>query len=304
MAWRLHLTDRIVRRLDILNGKPSVLAAWTGADRVYFMELHNAGKLTEKMLEPPRTRATAMWGVFVKGLHGTNGTYLPVVRTPQGEIHQNEDGTIRVYCLTDTALSFEQGGSGTPLDTGGETIAALVLDGERTAALDKGGKLHLFQRAVHTGTVDTGLRVTEELQPYVVAADGGSRIFAADGEQIAAFDGDGRLIKRLHTGYMLGALACSPDGTMLVTSDLDANIIRVYDGRDLTPTHQRFALDLLADAKRTQSISSALAANTAVGALAINNKGVIAFAMSGMVCATNLTRLLALPGGKVSAVES
>ena len=53
MAWRLHLTDRIVRRIDILSGKPNMLAAWTNTDHVYFMELQNGGKLTDRMIEPP-----------------------------------------------------------------------------------------------------------------------------------------------------------------------------------------------------------------------------------------------------------
>ncbi|MFN8450912.1 MAG: hypothetical protein U0521_20620 [Anaerolineae bacterium] len=36
MAWRLHLSDRTIKRLDILSGKPNVLAAWTQDNRVSF----------------------------------------------------------------------------------------------------------------------------------------------------------------------------------------------------------------------------------------------------------------------------
>ncbi|MBE2267342.1 MAG: hypothetical protein IAE80_03860 [Anaerolinea sp.] len=304
MAWRLHLTDRIVRRLDILSGKPSLLAAWTSSDRVYTMELHNAARLTDRQIDSPPTRAGERWLNFVAELHASNDVFLPVVRTPLATLYQVPDGSLRVIRVSETELYLVNGTTETRLDTGGARIRALALDAGMIAALDTAGSLHLYRQAIHTATVETDLHLTEEMQPHLALIEGGSAVFAADTEQIVRLDGDGRELKRLSAGYTIGALACSPDGSFLATGDLDSNMIRVYDGNSLMPTHQRFALDLMADAKKTQSISSALAANTAVGTLAITNKGVIAFAMSGMVCATNLTRMIAMPANRKVVVES
>jgi WD40 repeat protein len=266
------------------------------------MELHNGGKLTDRVIEPVRDRKSAMWAVFAKTLHAPNDVYLPLVRTPQATIYQLEDGKMRLYRVSETELVLETDGKEKRLDTGEAQITALAFDAGLIAALDKNGQLHYFQQAMRVGTFDTGLRLNDEFQPQILRVKDG--VIVCNGEQIALFDSDGREIKRMHTGYTIGALACSPDGTYLAAGDLDSNIIRVYDGRDFTPTHQRFALDLLADAKKSQSITSAAAANTAVGALAITSRGVIAFSMSGMVCATNLTRMIAVPGGKSVSVES
>ena len=300
MAWRLHLTDRIVRRIDVLAGKPNLLAAWTSTDRVYFMELQNGGKLTELQIHPPKTRATAMWGVFLKTLHAPNGISLPLVKTVQATIYQVADGKQRLYRVSESELLLEAQGVEMRL-AADQPFVAVAFDGALTAGLDRAGALHYYRQGVHTASVDTPLRLTDELQPHLAIIEGGTGVFVSDGDQILLFDGDGELVKRVATGYTLGALACSPDGSFLATGDLDSNMIRVYDGRRLVPTHQRFAVELLADAKKTQSISSALAANTAVGTLAITNKGVLVFAMSGMLCATNLTRMITMPSVKVSS---
>jgi hypothetical protein len=301
MAWRLHLTERIVRRIDILPGKPNLLAAWTQPDRVYFMELHNGSKLTERQIEPPNTRATAMWGVFVKALRAANGVYLPLVRTPHTTVYQLPDGKKRLY--RDAQVALEVDGVETKLDMGDHKPVALALDDALIAALDDTGTLYYFRGALRTAAVETKLRLSGEFQPHLAIVEGGTGVYVSDGEQIASYDGEGRLIKQFYAGYTIGSLACSPDGVFLATGDLDSNMIRVYDGKTLTPTHQRFAVELLADAKKTQAISSALAANTAVGSLVITGKGVIAFSMSGMVCATSLSRMIALPGVKPVPAE-
>ncbi|MCZ2095918.1 MAG: hypothetical protein LC121_06520, partial [Anaerolineae bacterium] len=111
---------------------------------------------------------------------------------------------------------------------------------------------------------------------------------------VVLMDATGRVRKRLSLYYHLGAINCSPDGHRFVASDFDANVVRVYDG-SLTPTHQRFAVDLLTEAKRSQLLASTLTASAALGPLAINNKGVLAFAVSGTICVTSLARMKAHP---------
>ena len=111
---------------------------------------------------------------------------------------------------------------------------------------------------------------------------------------IVLMDSGGRVRKRLDVHYRLGAINCSPDGRRFVASDLDDNVVRIYDG-DLLPTHQRYAVDLLAEAKKSQLLASSATGQRALGPLAINNKGVLAFALSGTVCVTSLARMKAHP---------
>ena len=84
-----------------------------------------------------------------------------------------------------------------------------------------------------------------------------------------------------------------------MTTDLEANVIRAYSSADLSVTHQRFAVDLLADARRAQVLPVTITAGAAVGPLSVNTRGVVAFATSsGLVCATSLTRMKAVPKSK------
>jgi hypothetical protein len=143
------------------------------------------------------------------------------------------------------------------------------------------------------------LSLQDDLQPEVAVSHGGTAIFVTDGQQIVLFDAGGRTRKRLELHYTLGALACSPDGKLVAASDLESGVVRIYHGSDLLATHQRFAVDLLADARRAQRGSGTAGLGAALGALALNNKGVLAFALSGMVCVTNLARLKLLPRQQV-----
>src|SRR5690606_14476902 len=131
------------------------------------------------------------------------------------------------------------------LDAGTELLATAV---DRTsgifAALDAEAKLHLYRQHVRVGVFETGLQVDEEFRPALVISHDGSTIFLTDGHCIVVVDGAGSITKRLDLHYRLGALNCSPDGKRCAVSDLDANLVRVYDG-SLTQTHQRFAVDLL-----------------------------------------------------------
>jgi hypothetical protein len=78
-------------------------------------------------------------------------------------------------------------------------------------------------------------------------------------------------------------------------------VVRIYSGVDMTATHQRFAIDLLADAKRVPHAPGGGIPGAALSALALNNKGVLALALSGTVCVTNLARLKAVPHRQAEA---
>ncbi len=281
----------------MLSGKPTILAAWTQSNRVTFLDLQNGaqrGDLTLEDLKADDRRAPA-WQEFVRSLAAPNGAFLPTVRTRQAVIHSAADGQIRLYQTSPSNLYLEIDGKESKLETDGAFLA-LALDRAQgvLAALDTTARLHLYRQHLRVGVFETGLRIDEEFRPTLVIAQGGASIFLTDGRAIVLMDGDGTLRKRFDLHYTLGAINCSPDGKRFVVSDLDANVIRIYDG-DLLPTHQRFAVDLLAEARRAQLMAAANTTSAALGPLAINNKGALAFALSGTLCVTSLSKLKAYP---------
>jgi len=302
MAWRIHLSERPIRRIDMLPGKPSILSAWTGADQVTFLDLQTGAKRGEKTLDKidPTERTTETWSAFMDGLTASNGVYLPSVRAGSATILTTPDGTIRLIRVGTRALFHVNKGIETvlPIDENVQTFAAVDMD--RTlglvAALDDAGKLHLYQQNVKIMTIDTGLVIEPEQRPDVAVVNNGASIFVTDGKQIIAYGANGTLRRRIELYYSFGAIRASADGKLLVITDLDANVIRIYNGDTLTPTHQRFGVDLLADAKRVQVTPGPTTPSGALGALAVNTRGVVAFSVGGSLCVTNLARFKPLPG--------
>jgi hypothetical protein len=299
MAWRLHLSDRTIRWLDIVPGKPTILAAWTQSNRVSFLDLQTGMSKGERTIEPPGTddRRSPAWQEFVKSLAAPNGVALPMVRTRQATIHLDTDGGTRLYQTAPNELYLEIDGKESKLETDG-TAAFIAVAMDRAlgllAALDSAARLHLYQEHVRVGVFDTGLVVNEEFRPSLVIAYGGTALFLTDGQSVVLMDASGRVRKRLSLHFRMGAMNCSPDGRRFVISDFDANVVRIYDG-SLLPTHQRFAVDLLTEAKRSQLLASSASTSEALGPLAINNNGALAFAVSGTVCVTSLARMKAVP---------
>jgi hypothetical protein len=82
---------------------------------------------------------------------------------------------------------------------------------------------------------------------------------------------------------------------MLATSDAEAGVIRIYHGESLVPTHQKFAIDLVARATQVQLLADLPPLDTIARALTVHAKGVIAFAMSGVVCVTDVSQMDELP---------
>lgn len=116
-----------------------------------------------------------------------------------------------------------------------------------------------------------------------------------DSQRVILINSNGQVRKRLETHYLIGKLDCSPNGQQLITSDMDSNVVRVYNGAELTPTHQRHAIDLLAEADQLQLMADFPPANVALNALTINNKGIVVFALAGVICASDITYMDVLP---------
>jgi WD40 repeat protein len=299
MAWRVHLTNQAIRSLDILSGKPPLLAVWTHRERVAFFDLETGAPVEERVLKPGRAgeRQSDRWREFVASLVAPNRVYLPVVHTPQAVIYATNDGQMRLYQVGDTDLFLDIEGKEIRLEASGvNCFLSVGLDRVLglIAALDDKGKIHIFQQHISVGVFDLGLSLQPELPSAIVISHGGAAIFVSDGHQIVLTNSSGRVRKQLEVHYFVGKIACSPNGKMLATSDLESGVLRLYNG-DLMATHQRHAFDLLADATQLQLLADLPPADVALTALAAGNDGVLAFAMAGVVCVTDMEHLDALP---------
>jgi len=299
MSWRVHLTNQAIRSLDILTGKPPLLAAWTHRERVAFFDLETGAPVEERVFKASRAgeRQGDHWHEFVASLVAPNNVYLPTVRTPQATIYATNDGQMRLYHVGDCDLFLEIEGKEIRLESNGASeFHAVGFDRflGLVAALDSDGKLHVFQQHIPVGVFDLGLSLHPELPPTLAISHGGGAIFASDGQQIVLTDPAGRVRKQLDVHYFVGRIACSPNGKLLVTSDLDTGVLRVYNG-DLAASHQRHAYDLLSHATQLQLLADLPPAAMAVTALAADNDGMLAFAMAGVICVTDLEHMDALP---------
>lgn len=300
MAWRLHLSNQAIHHLDILSGKQSLLAAWIRQDRVAYFDLLTGTALQEQTITftRPDDPESPDWDQFIQSLVAPNGLYLPVVNTGKATIYTSDDGQLRVYHRGDVSLAVETYGDEVPLDVQ-QATTFLAVDLDRflgmIAALDEQGRLHIYQQTILVGVFDLGLSVDEDSRPSVAMSQGAQAIFVSDGQQIVRADSSGQVVQRLQTHYAVGLLAVSPDGERVATGDTETGVIRVYDGSDLTPTHQRFGIDLLTKARQVQLLADLPPAGIALNTLAIDNQGHLAFAMSGVICVTELDQMDQLP---------
>ena len=300
MAWRVHLTNQAIQSLQILPGKPPSLAVWTRRDRVSFYDIESGALLLERTIPrpPDAEHLSDRWQEFVGALTGPNEkAYLPHIRFGQTNVYATDDGKLRVYHVGNAELLLETDGKEVPL-TVKDATNFIAMDLDRAlgilAALDENGKLHIYQQNIRVGAFDIGL-VLQDIRPSVVISKGGGNVFVTDGRQLLCCDTGGAVEKRLPLHYYVSRLTCSPGGGMVATSDLESGVVRVYRGDDLTLTHQRFAVDLVASATQVQLMADLPPTSVAVSALAASNRGVIAFAMAGVVCVTDISHMDELP---------
>ncbi|MDX1993243.1 MAG: hypothetical protein SF029_12695 [bacterium] len=300
MSWRLHLTNRAVQALDILDGQPPLLAAWSRRDRVAYYDLDTGTQIAETVLRtlPKEKRQGEDWQLYLSELVAPNGAFLPHVRTTGLTIYTTDDGRMHLYYAGDTNLFLYAEGKEIALDVAeAEEFRALALDRflGLNAALAEDGKLHLYQQHIRVGAFDVDLHLQQDVMPGLAISRGGGSIFVTDGSRIVLTDSSGKPRKTLDTHYFIGKMVCSPSGRHLVTSDLESGVLRVYSGSDLTLLRQRFAVDLLARAEQVQLMADPPPSSVALSALAVDNRGVVAFALGGVICASSITEMDELP---------
>lgn len=301
MAWRIHLTNQAIQQLQILPGRPPVLAVWTRHDRSNFYTLDNGILLAEKGLPHPPSveRRSEAWQRYVLMLTGPErNQYLPYVNTTLVEIHATDDGNLRLYRLPDDRIFLETDGAEEELRiVGGERFIALDLDRAlgTIAALDETCKLHIYQQNIRIGAFDLGLHIEPDLRPSIAISRGGGSIVATDGQRLVIVNNGGVLQKQREMHYYIGRIAISPGGGMVLTSDTENGVLRVYKSNGLTLTHQKFAIDLVAAADQVQLLADMPPMGTAVSALLAHNRGAIIFAMAGVICITDVSQFDELP---------
>ncbi len=302
MNWRIHLTNQAIRELHILAGKPRMLAVWTQDNRVEFYDLETGALYGDRVIvdEPDNTEyLSETWQTFLTGLMDVKQkSYLPIVSTSQATIYTTDDGKLHLFREDYNTLQMLTDGHLYTLDTSTvESFAAIDLDLALgiVAALDSTGKLYIYQQNIFVGAFDIGLEMDMFRRSTVVISNGGGTIFVTDGNQIVMTDISGEVLNRTSVHYNIRQMACSPGGGMIVTSDNEAGLIRIYSGSDLTHTHQRFAVDLIAGAQQVQLLADLPPITVAISALVAGSRGAIGFAMSGVICMTDVSYLTKLP---------
>lgn len=292
MAWWLQLTHRSVQRLDMIgfSGTPTLLAVWQQRDRVRFYRLHTGDFIGETAWTfPPEDedRTSEAWTAFLAALSAPNKAFLPVVQTPSLTIHTVPDGQTRLFQIP-TGLILkpaDQPEAALEVKAGSE-IRWISLHDLMIAGLDRKGKLHLYRQQQRLGTYDIGIKLKPESWADLALTPTG--IYVADSGQIVQVNLIGKVTRQLKTAYWIARMTLSPNGHYLITSDLETGVLRIYDGSTLSLTHQRFAIDLLIRADKIQLLAETPPAAMALNALAIDDQGTVAFAISGVICVAQL----------------
>lgn len=304
MAWRIHLSNQAIQSMHILAGKPTALAVWTRRDKVQIFALESGTLLSEMSLTsiPDAPRSSETWQGFLAKLVGANKHfYLPYVRLGNLQLFSTDDGKLRIYHQQDERLFIETDGDEEELSiVGGERFIAMDLDGALGifVGLDEKLRLHIYQQNIRVGAFDVGLKADADLRASVCISRGGDMIFASDGQRLVAVDTGGTRKKKIETHYVIGRLACSPAGGMVLTSDTEAGVLRAYKGENLVLTHQKFAIDLLEAANQVQLLADLPPLASSITAIAAHSKGIISFAMGGVICVSDVSQMDELPRPK------
>lgn len=304
MAWRIHLTNQAIRDLNILPSKPPTLAVWTHWQQVHYYDLNNGTFLEDRRFPSPPAQPhhSDAWQAYLATLKGPkDAQYLPLIRTPQTEIHTTDDGKLRLYRQRESVLMMETNGEEEALDVqNAQQFLSVDLDRAlgMVVALDEECHLHIYQQNIRLGRFDLGLVANPDLRPSVAVSRGGGSIFATDGKRLVVTNLSGKVLKQQEMHYYIGRMACSPGGSMVITGDMESGVLRVYHGETLALTHQKFAIDLVAASTQVQLMADLPPMGTAVSALTGYVRGSFAFAMSGVVCVTNIEHMDRIPRSK------
>ncbi len=270
-----------------------LLAAWTQPGHVVYYDLDCASLLREQQHEDLNTRQPEQWRQQLDSLRAPDGSLPTVIPAADRTLHLSQDGQLRLDHLQSGELALLADGRESRINA---RLLAVGLNpaGSLIGGLDGEGYLHLYQRSVPVGRFDIGLKGFAPRLPAAVLLRQ-DRVFVVHGRQIIETDPNGKVVKTQELHYPIGAFAVSADGQHLACCDRDTSVIRVYDSAAMTPRYQRHAEDLIAKATQVQLLADLPPRMVVLNSLAINDRGVLAFALAGVVCVTDTTQMNVLP---------
>lgn len=300
MGWRLHLSSQPVFAVQFITGDVPQLVVWDSQHNAHFYDLHDATPLGEKKFtesQPVAEPQDEAWQAFLPDLRAPGGDVLPTVYLKGVTLYQSRDGRMRLYHYQDGRLLLDIGDS--PLSLHKENEGRFLVSAlDRTLGLigayHEDGALHIFQQHVRVGTFEFDFVRGVDARLSMLAPDGRGRLIVGDGERVVIVDAGGRVEQELAAHFTVGSMAVSPNGQIIALADIDDNLIRLYD-HEFRQTHQKYAIDILADARQTQLIASLPGRKAALAALDVSDDGDIAFALGGVVCVSHREALDVLP---------
>jgi hypothetical protein len=301
MAWRLHLSNQTIDRIDFLPTKPIALAVWPQNSRVHFLAAADGARLQDVTIEqhPEPDADAAGWREFLGTLKAFDGkTCLPFVPGNDWRLYSSVDGEFRVVMLTSRRLLLDHAGQFTRLKlkkTQRIRHLAMSPTDHHWAILDKSNDLNLYEGTRMVNSFPVEIEAGRESAALLAVSGSLRALFVYDGRRLLKLNRKGRIQAEVDVYYRPQQLACSPSGKRVVTTDLDAGIIRIYRGDDMTLTHQRFAIDLVAMAQQVQLMAELPPVGIATHALAATDPSLIAFSMSGIVCLASIDDMAPLP---------
>jgi hypothetical protein len=300
VAWRLHLSTQPLSAVQILSAEAPLIAAWDSRHNVHYYSHYDATPSGEQRFNRqylPGDLDDEFWRELVAGLRAPNGVFLPTVFLGGLNLFQSRDGRLRLYHFQDGSLILEIEGQYVALhreQDGRFLVAGLDRALGMCAAVDDKGQLHVFQQHIRVGTYDVGLSLGVEARLNLHLPDGLGRLLMGDGEDVMLVDSAGRVMHTLQAHFSVGPIAIAPGGQYVLLGDIDDSVIRLYD-RELRPTHQKHAIDLMAAARQVQLMASLPGRKAGLSAVDISDRGDVAFALGGVVCATDVKALDLLP---------
>ena len=295
MGWRIHLSNQTLENFLILGEQSPVLAVWLRANRIAYYRLEDGAFLEEQVIPLPDSRnlMDAEWLASLKDMQ--TGQHLPLVEIADTLIYNTKNGKVHFY---PRQFSVLHEGNQISIENSDRSFFDLAFDYQtgQFGLLDTMGKILIYQQGTFLGEFDVGLDVSHlDARLNVAIAENATIIVATDGFKLVLLNQSGDILRETHTHYVIGTIACSPDGSFVATSDIETGVIRVYRTKDLVATHQRHALDLLLESTQVQLLADLPPTAIAPSALTAYNDGVLAFALSGVVCVTNTREMNRLP---------
>ncbi|MBN1965456.1 MAG: hypothetical protein JW910_12475 [Anaerolineae bacterium] len=300
MGWRLHLSNEPVVGVQLIPGEPPQVAVWDGQHNVHGYARDTAvplGKVELAHQRAPEDLNDLAWREFVESLRAPGGGVLPTVNLNRLTLYYSRDGRMRLYHYQHGGLILEVDGRHIALDReqdGRFLAAALDRALGLVGAVNDEGKLFIFQQHMRVGAFELGLALGVDTRLSLYAPDASGTLVVGNGRRVIITDSAGRVQHELDAHYAIGPMAVAPSGQIIALADVDDNVIRLYDGR-LRATHQRYAIDLVADARQVQLLASLPGRKVALTALDVADDGTLVFALGGVVCVTSREQLDVLP---------